>query len=443
MNNSINIFWFRRDLRLQDNAGLYHALKSKVPIVPIFIFDTNILDKLSDKKDARVQFIHESLSELNKELETYGSALQVYHGDPVEVWNKITKEFKIQTAYANHDFESYTIDRDQKVSALLGSKGIKFNTYKDHVIMEYNEVLKDDGLPYTVFTPYKRKWLAKVSEGKDDLSKSYFLSSYPSLKYATNFKVGLKQKMMSLSDIGFCESDIVFPKDNVKLKLIKAYAENRNFPAIDGTSKLGVHFRFGTVSIRAKARKAVKLSDVYLSELIWRDFYSQILANFPHVETNAFRAKYEKLEWRNDESEFKAWCAGETGYPMVDAGMRELNNTGHMHNRVRMVVASFLTKHLLIDWRWGEAYFAEKLLDFDLASNNGGWQWASGSGTDAAPYFRIFNPESQLKKFDKQLQYVKKWVPEYGTTEYAEPIVDHKYARERCLQTYKTALNNA
>ena len=443
MNTPVNIFWFRRDLRLHDNAGLYHALKSKIPVVPIFIFDTNILDKLSNKKDPRVQFIHQSLSKLNEGLQTFDSALQVYHGNPVKIWKKVSDEFAIDTVYTNHDFESYAIERDKKVKALLQKTVTKFITFKDHVIMEYNEVLKDDGLPYTVFTPYKRKWIAKVGEGKADLTKSYFLSSYPSLKYATNFKVGLKYSLLELDDIGFETSNITFPKVDVKQKLIRTYEENRNFPAIDGTSKLGIHFRFGTVSIREKARKAVKLSDVYLSELIWRDFYAQILANFPHVETNAFRAKYESLDWRNNEVEFNAWCEGKTGYPLVDAGMRELNSTGHMHNRVRMVVASFLTKHLLIDWRWGEAYFAEKLLDFDLASNNGGWQWASGSGTDAAPYFRIFNPASQLKKFDKEMRYVKKWVPEFGSPEYIAPIVDHKFARKRCLQTYKTALNNA
>ena len=443
MSNGINIFWLRRDLRLSDNAGLYHALRSRRPVVPIFIFDSNILDKLEDKDDARVTFIHNALQEINEELENYDSALQVYHGDPVKVWAKLVKEYDIKSVFTNHDFESYAISRDTSVKELLDGKKINLKTYKDHVIMELEEVTKDDGLPYTVFTPYKRKWIEKVSEGGDDLTKSYYLKSYPTLKYATNFKTGLKQKMLSLNDIGFEESDIPFPSKQASQKLIKAYGEQRNYPAIDGTSRLGVHFRFGTISIREKARKAIKLSDVFLSELIWRDFYAQILANFPHVEENAFRAKYEKVEWRNNEEEFDLWCKGMTGYPMVDAGMRELNNTGYMHNRVRRVVASFLTKHLLIDWRWGEAYFARRLLDFDLSSNNGGWQWASGSGTDAAPYFRIFNPTSQLKKFDKDLIYTKKWVPEYGTPDYPDPIVDHKMARERCLNAYKEALNNA
>lgn len=443
MKKKVSLFWFRRDLRIDDNAGLYHALRDKCPVIPVFIFDSNILDKLEDRSDARVHFIHNALNELNEGIKTYDSALQVYHGDPIEVWKDLLEVYNIESVFTNHDFESYALERDAAVKSILSENGIDFKTYKDHVLMESGEVLKDDGLPYTVFTPYKRKWLAKVSQGKTDLTKSYYLKSYPNLKYANNFKSRLKQKMLSLKQIGFKPSELSFPPEKVSQKLIKSYGEQRNFPSINGTSKLGVHFRFGTISIREKARKALKLSDVYLSELIWRDFYAQILAQFPHVEKNAFRAKYEKVEWRNNEKEYAAWCAGETGYPMVDAGMRELNNSGHMHNRVRMVVASFLTKHLLIDWRWGEAYFAQKLLDFDLASNNGGWQWAAGCGTDAAPYFRIFNPTSQLQKFDKDLVYVKKWVPEYGTPDYPDPIVDHKMARERCLATYKKALNNA
>lgn len=441
MGKKVNIFWFRRDLRIFDNAGLYHALKSKNPVIPIFIFDTNILDKLEDKDDARVSFIHQSLLELDKEVKVYRSSLQVYHGDPKKVWKEIISQYDIGTVYCNYDFETYAIKRDEAVEKLVAKHGAKFKSYKDHVLMDHREVLKDDGLPYTVFTPYKRKWLKKVGEGIDDIAKSYFFKSYPTLKYATNFKVGLKKKMLSFGDIGFEPSNISFPSREVKQKLIKSYGDNRNFPAINGTSKLGIHFRFGTVSIREKARKAIKLSEVYLSELIWRDFYAQILAHFPHVEQNAFREKYEKVGWRYNQQEYDAWCSGRTGYPLVDAGMRELNETGHMHNRVRMVVASFLTKHLLMDWRLGEAYFARKLLDFDLASNNGGWQWASGSGTDAAPYFRIFNPTSQLQKFDKQLGYVKRWVPEYGTDKYPDPIVDHKMARERCLIAYKEALN--
>ncbi len=436
----MNIFWFRRDLRLEDNAGLYHALKSELPVQPIFIFDRNILDKLDNKQDPRVEFIHDQVTTIHKILKGLKSSLWVFYGKPEEVYRKLVKEHKIQAVYTNSDYESYALERDGVIQQLLNKNSIEFKSFKDHVIFDKDEVLKKDGLPYTVFTPYKRKWLEKLDSRMKEQS-SYYLSSYPCMKYKDNFKMGSRELELSLEDMGFEKSPISIPPTEVPQKIIKTYDENRNYPSIDGTSKLGIHFRFGTLSIREKARKARKLNDTYLSELIWRDFYSQILSHFPHVENEPFRAKYKAIPWRNNEAEFKAWCEGKTGYPIVDAGMRELNETGHMHNRVRMIVASFLTKHLLIDWSWGEAYFAEKLLDFDLASNNGGWQWAAGCGTDAAPYFRIFNPTSQMDKFDKERKYIKKWVKEWGTETYPEPIVDHKMARERCLKTYKEALN--
>jgi len=437
----MNIFWFRRDLRLNDNAGLYHALKNNDEVQCIFIFDTNILDKLNDKADARVTFIHNTITDLKEELVSLGSDLKVYYGNPIEVWEAILSEHKISKIYTNRDYESYALRRDKEVEGLAKANGAEFKTYKDHVVFEGTEVTKDDGLPYTVFTPYKRKWLAKL-ESKAKSGLSYYFKPYPNDKYFSSLKTTKKpSQLITLSEMGFEKSNIELPKPTVTQKVIKSYGEERNFPAKPGTSKLGIHFRFGTISIRAKARKAQKLSDVFLSELVWRDFYAQILTNFPHVEKNAFREKYEKVEWRYDKKEFEAWCNGQTGYPMVDAGMRELNATGFMHNRVRMITASFLTKHLLMDWRLGEAYFAEKLLDFDLASNNGGWQWAAGCGTDAAPYFRIFNPESQQKKFDKEYKYIKKWIPEWGSETYVSPIVDHKFARERCLKTYKEALS--
>ncbi len=434
-----NIFWFRRDLRLHDNAGLYHALKSNLPIIPIFIFDTEILDKLPTK-DARVEFIHSVLTDLDEELQSLGSALQIYYGRPLEIWKGIVNKYDISQVYTNHDFEPYAIQRDTDVKDMLAQKNIGFQTFKDHVIFEKDEITKADGLPYSVFTPYKRKWLAKVEEGRNDAGLSYFYKPYPTEKYNSNFAQGLSSKRVSLKKMGFEKTDIQIPSTDVAQGIIKKYEAQRNFPAIDGTSRLGIHFRFGTVSIREKARKSQHLSAVYLSELVWRDFYATILYHNPQVVTEAYRAKYDRIEWLNNEEHFEAWKNGMTGYPLVDAGIRELNATGHMHNRVRMLVASFLTKHLLIDWRWGEAYFAEKLLDFDLASNNGGWQWASGSGTDAAPYFRIFSPMAQLERFDKQRKYVLKYIPELGTDEYPQPIVDHKMARERCLATYKKAL---
>lgn len=446
---SISIFWFRRDLRLQDNAGLYHALKENDKVLPLFIFDRNILDKLEDRADARVNFIHDTLEDLKRELQTLGSDLLVYYGKPEAVWMEVIAKFDIKGVYTNHDYETYAIERDKQVGSLLEKAGIAFKTYKDQVIFEKLEVTKDDGDPYTVFTPYSRKWKAKLAsktaldvDTYGTAADSFYLQSYPNEKYFDHFhQVDLKEEIPSLEDMDFKKTSTDYPPLEVNRKRIREYGDKRNFPAIEGTSKLGLHFRFGTISIRQKARKAVGLSEVYLNELIWRDFYAMILSNFPHVEKQSFRAKYDQIPWRNNEEEFEKWCEGKTGYPIVDAGMRELNTTGYMHNRVRMITASFLTKHLLIDWRWGEAYFAAKLLDFDLASNNGGWQWAAGSGTDAAPYFRVFNPTSQMEKFDKQKTYIKKWVPEYGTPAYPSPMVEHKMARERCLEVYKAALS--
>ena len=435
----INIFWFRRDLRLHDNTGLFNALKEGKDVLPIFIFDKNILDNLP-KQDARVEFLYDTLLSLKSELEEkYNSSLKIFYSTPIEVFKSLTKEYDISSVYTNRDYEPYANNRDRDVKEFLEANSISFKDFKDHIIFEGHEVLKADGTPYTVFTPYKRRWLEKLhSETNGD--HSVFFESQPSESFDNYFHT-TSFDHPDLEEMGFERTDIVIPPSEVKQSVIKNYSRDRDFPAIKGTSRLGIHFRFGTISIRQKARKAIKLNDTYLSELIWRDFYSQILQHFPRVVTEAFKAKYDRIEWREDAVQYKAWCEGKTGYPIVDAGMRELNATGFMHNRVRMITASFLTKHLFLNWRLGEAYFAMKLLDFDLASNNGGWQWAAGCGTDAAPYFRIFNPYSQQKKFDKDFSYIKKWVPEYGTDNYPEPIVDHKFARERCLTKYREALN--
>ncbi len=431
--SQISIFWFRRDLRLHDNAGLYHALKSGNPVLPIFIFDKNILDKLEDKKDKRVQFIHNSLSEIQEQLQTLGSTLLVKYGTPEEVFPALLNEYEVSAIYTNHDYEPYAQVRDEAVKEYVMTEAVDFHTFKDQAIFEKNEILSGAGTPYTVFTPYSRKWKEKVN--------AFYLQSYPNEKYFNNFLKTDKIEMPSLADMGFQSTSTVFPKKEVRENIVKNYAEKRDFPATEGTTRLSVHLRFGTVSIRALARTAQRLSETWLNELIWRDFYFNILHHFPHVGQGfAFRKEYDKIQWRNNETEFKKWCEGKTGYPIVDAGMRELNTTGFMHNRVRMVVASFLTKHLLIDWRWGEAYFAQKLLDFDLSANNGGWQWASGSGCDAAPYFRVFNPRLQTEKFDKNLEYIKKWVPELNSFDYPLPIVDHDFARKRVLEVYQKAL---
>lgn len=427
------IFWFRRDLRLDDNAGLYHALKNGAPVLPLFIFDRNILDQLEDKADRRVEFIHAALEEIQTELQESGSTLEVRDGLPVDVFRQLLTEYEVAAVYTNNDYEPDATERDKAVAALLEGKGVPLFSYKDQVIFEKNEVLKDDGKPYTIFTPYSRKWKA--------LLKEFYLSSYPVKKYRDNFWQQDPKAIPSLAALGFSKTGGPFPGASMKTELLKTYQERRDYPGTPGTSRMGVHLRFGTVSIRALARLAAGTSDTYLNELIWRDFYQMILWHFPAVgKGRSFKPAYDHIRWRNNESEFEKWCAGQTGYPIVDAGMRELNATGFMHNRVRMIVASFLAKHLLIDWRWGEAYFAGKLLDFDLAANNGGWQWAAGSGCDAVPYFRIFNPALQTIKFDPGLQYIRRWVPELDEMHYPPPIVDHKMARKRALEVYGNAV---
>ncbi len=431
--HTVNIFWFRRDLRIDDNAGLYHALKSDITVVPIFIFDTNILDELEDKDDRRVEFIHAALEEMQNKLVKLGSSLEVYHGKPLDIYRQLLEKYIIETVFTNHDYEPYALEREKLIGDLLKAHSADLKTFKDQVLLEKNEVLKDDGKPYTVFTPYSRKWKAVLTD--------FHLKPYPAKKYFKNFFKQAPKKIPSLQSIGFTAVDKPFPSKQLNDELVKKYGEQRNFPSINGTSKLGVHLRFGTISIRQLAAHTKKLSETYLNELIWRDFYHSILWHFPQVgKGKAFKPEYDFIEWRNEEGEFEKWCNGQTGYPIVDAGMRELNETGFMHNRVRMIVASFLTKHLLLDWRLGEAYFAKKLLDFDLAANNGGWQWAAGSGCDAAPYFRIFNPRLQTEKFDKDLKYIRKWVPELDSFDYPQPIVEHEFARKRCLEVYAKAL---
>ena len=429
----LTVFWFRRDLRLHDNAGLYHALRQGDPVLPVFIFDTNILEQLENKQDRRVEFIHAALQEMQEELQALGSTLHVFYDTPLGAFTQLLKQYTIGDVYTNHDYELYAKDRDEAVRILLNEHRISLHTYKDQVIFEKNEVIKDDGKPYTVFTPYSKRWLATLND--------FYASSYPNSKYFRHFYQQAPITIPSLRKIGFQSSGQPLPSREVKKTLIEKYSKQRDYPAIPGTSRLGVHLRFGTVSIRRVLQLTQPLNATFVNELIWRDFYQMILWHFPHVaQGKAFRPAYDMIHWRNNEKEFEKWCQGMTGYPIVDAGMRELNATGFMHNRVRMIVASFLSKHLLIDWRWGEAYFAEKLLDYDFASNNGGWQWAAGSGCDAAPYFRVFNPDLQTKKFDADLKYIRKWVPELDDFGYPEPIVNHEFARKRCLEVYSKAL---
>lgn len=426
----MNIFWFRRDLRLNDNVGLYKALSSDKETLPVFIFDKNILNDLP-ADDARVMFIHKLLESINNELKKHNKSLAVFFDEPKAVFKKLINENPISAVYTNQDYEPYALKRDNKIHQLLADNNIEFKLFKDSVIFEKNEVVKDDGTPYVVYTPYMKKWKEKFKN--ENIEKS------PSIENISNI-LEHPYPFLTLDDIGFKKSAIQPPAFNLSDSLISNYLETRDFPSLDGTSHLSSYLRFGSVSIREIVSVAYQnKKETFLNELIWREFFMQILWHFPNTVTKSFRPKYDDIKWRNNEVEFKAWCEGKTGYPIVDAGMRELNTTGLMHNRVRMITASFLCKHLLIDWRWGEAYFAEKLLDYEQSSNVGNWQWAAGSGVDAAPYFRIFNPTEQTKKFDKSLKYIRKWVPEFESLDYL-PIVDHKMARERALKIYKEAV---
>ena len=424
----LSVFWFRRDLRLEDNAAMYHALRSGKSVLPVFIFDTEILDDLP-KDDPRMAFIFQTLEKINQKLSSYGSSLVIEKGRPIDVWKRLCSQYQFDNVFTNEDYEPYSIKRDREIKLFLNQRGINFSPFKDQVTFQKSEVTKGDGMPYTVFTPYKKQWLKKLNNSRPN--------SHPSEKYLHNF---LKH------DVEFPPAEdlkLLPPAIKVRpynFKAITTYEDSRNYPWMDGGSYVGPYLRFGLLSIRELVAKAEKENEAYLSELIWREFFMQIIFHFPHVVDKSFKQKFDNINWLNREDSFEKWCNGNTGYPMVDAGMRELNKSGYLHNRVRMVVASFLCKHLLIDWRWGEAWFAQKLLDYELSSNNGNWQWAAGTGCDAAPYFRVFNPEAQQKKFDPNLEYIKKWVPEFGSNAYPPPMVEHSFARKRAIETYKKAL---
>jgi len=429
----IAVHWFRRDLRAEDNAALHAALLNGLPVLPLFIFDRSILDKLNNRADARVSFIHLTLLGLKEQFRTAGSDLLVNYGTPEQVWKQVVEEYNVKAVYTNRDHEPYARERDARIGEWLNGQGIAFYTFKDQTVFERGDVVKDDGKPYTVYTPYSRKWKAKLAETG--------IPEYPSERLLGQLWQGFTASMPELEHMGFMRSELAFPADVIGSELMQRYGETRDIPGIRGTSRLGLHLRFGTISARSLAGKARVLNaDKFLNELIWREFYQQILWHFPHVVHQAFKPAYDRIPWLNNPDDFERWQTGNTGYPIVDAGMRELAATGFMHNRVRMITSAFLTKNLLTDWRLGEAWFAEHLLDFDLASNNGGWQWAAGSGVDAAPYFRVFNPQLQTEKFDPQYRYIRQWVPEFGTPAYARPVVDYAFSRQRCLETYKKAL---
>lgn len=433
--NKITLFWFRRDLRLFDNAGLFHALKESANVLPLFIFDSDILDKL-EQDDLRVQFIHQTVAEMKKQLQAKGTDLLVYHGKPEEIFQQIFKKYDVSAIYTNRDEEPSALKRDDVICRLAFNNKVDFKTFKDQSLFERAEILTDAGQPYTVYTAYKNKVLKTLNP---EHLKSYAVDKHEE-SYQTVKKVD-QTALPTLKALGFVETDFEYPATDLKTDVLKNYAKSRDFPADEtGTSHLGLHLRFGTVSVRECARAGMKHSPIWLSELIWRDFFKQILWHFPHVVEKSFRPQYDKIAWRKSKKDFERWTLGQTGYPLVDAGMRELNATGHMHNRVRMVTASFLCKHLLIHWWEGERYFAQKLLDYDLSANNGNWQWSAGSGCDAAPYFRIFNPETQAKKFDPDQEYIRKWIPELDTDRYPQPMIEHAEARGRCLQEFTKAL---
>ncbi|MBB5440424.1 deoxyribodipyrimidine photo-lyase [Pedobacter sp. AK017] len=430
MKSKVSIFWFRRDLRLEDNVGLYHALSSGFPVLPIFIFDENILEKLGDKKDRRVDYIDQALSKINAQLKLSKTRLNTFHGNPIEIFNMLSEQYAVQAVFCNRDYEPLTIQRDVEIYEFFKRNQIPFKAFKDQVIFDKSNVLKNDGTPYTVYTPYSKKW-------KELLKEEHYRSYHPDYN---NFFRQEFTGIHSLNDIGFEKTDIAFETPKLTTTIIDEYDKYRDYPAMQRTTQLGIALRFGTISIRKCVAFGLKHNQTWLNELIWREFFMQILYHFPKVVDQSFKSKYDNIKWRNNEQEFDRWCEGKTGYPIVDAGMRQLNQTGFMHNRVRMIAASFLCKHLLIDWRWGEAYFAQKLNDYDLSANNGNWQWASGSGCDSAPYFRVFNPTLQTEKFDKNFAYLKKWIPEFETENYPEPIVEHSFARERALKTYGNAI---
>lgn len=425
----IAIFWFRRDLRLEDNAGLFSALKGNYPVLPVFIFDPNILNHLTDKSDARVSFIHQRLENINQQLKPFKSSIFTFFKEPKSAFEELLSMFAVREVFTNRDYEPYALKRDEVIRKFLHERNVKFHTFKDQVIFEKLEICKKDGSPYTVFTPYSTAWKYLFSQ--------HALNVYPSEELLDNFYMNKELKFLALKELGFENSMIKVPACNLEEHTIRNYHLNRNYPSVHGTSNLSVQLRFGTVSIRRLVKMANSMNEQWLNELIWREFFMMILFCFPNCVEESFKPKYRNIEWINNEAHFKAWCEGKTGYPLVDAGMRELNSTGLMHNRVRMVTASFLTKHLWIDWRWGEAYFAEKLLDYDLSANNGNWQWAAGCGCDAAPYFRIFNPIEQERKFDPEQIYINKWLGE----DISLPIIDHAFARDRAIRLYKKYLN--
>jgi deoxyribodipyrimidine photo-lyase len=442
----VAVHWFRCDLRLRDNAALHAACAAADAVIPVFIFDPKILQS-PDVSPCQVACMIECLRFLEKDIAAAGGKLIFRHGPAIEEMTAVLHEARPQGLFYNRDYEPYARERDAAVEKLGRSLGLEVQSFKDNVIHEPNEILKSDGKPYSIFTPYSHRWRSLV---QPKLAPPVKFRPTPGLKFPRSIP------LPSLSDLGLkCDIPLGTAGESAaRLRLrnfagagILGYADNRDFPARSGTSHLSPDLRLGTLSPRSVLAAAAKAGEVhpeaqksidtFIGELIWRDFYKQILWHFPHVAEGAFRAKYNAVKWENNQRLFAAWCAGRTGYPLVDAGMRQLNTTGWMHNRLRMIVANFLTRDLLISWQWGERYFMQKLLDADLAANNGGWQWAAGTGTDAQPWFRIFNPSAQAEKFDPEGRYIHRYVPEVDTRDYPAPIVNHAAQRLKALELYR------
>jgi|SRR6476661_159510 len=436
----ICLFWHRRDLRIHDNAGLAAALDSGLPVLPLFIYDSDILTQLPDKADARLTFIYDQVERLATETETAGGTFLARYGRPAEVLAQLADELDIAAVHTNEDYEPYARQRDGEVGEMLAQRGIAFYLYKDQVVFAKDDIMTKSGTVPKVFGAYHKAYLERLTDelllpyGSQDAFRA------ENLHRLTKAQAGTRP---TLEELGFERREQYSPTVELPAEdVVRNYHRTRDTPALtNGTTRLSVQLRFGTVSVRQAMRQARALNPKLLAEIIWRDFFMMLLWHFPGTATEAYDPKMRAIPYRNNEDEFRAWCEGHTGYPLVDAGMRELNATGYLPNRVRMTVAGFLVKHLFIDWRWGERYFADKLLDYELAINVGNWQWMAGTGAVAAPWFRVYSPQNQLEQVDPELKYVKSWVPELGTAGYPAPIVEHKFARDRAVEAIRAARN--
>ncbi|TGE15405.1 cryptochrome/photolyase family protein [Hymenobacter elongatus] len=438
--SKIVLFWHRRDLRLHDNAGLAVALQSGLPVVPLFIYDREILDQLPSRRDARVTFIYDEVERLGRQTEQAGGTFLAFYGRPLEVFAQLVQHYEVAGVYTNEDYEPYAAVRDAAIAELIKPAGTEFRVFKDQVIFAKNEILSKSGTPPRVFGAYSKTWLAAL--------RDEHLVPYPSTEHFVEsnlMPLAEAAPRPTLEQMGFERYEQFVPAAELPAAaLVSNYHNTRDKPGlVNSSTRRSVHLRFGTLSVRELMQQAKELNPKLLNELIWRDFFMMILWHYPFTATESYDPRLRLVPYRNNEDEFRAWCEGRTGYPLVDAGMRELNQTGYMPNRARIAAAGFLVKHLLIDWRWGDRYFADKLLDYDMSQNVGNWQWMAGTGAVAAPWFRVYSPQSQQEQYDTTFDYVRQWIPEFGTRDYPTPIVEHKFARERAIATFRAAYQAA